>query len=176
MDSIDFPPARIRLAGLTLFWLGNGGFAAFLLAAPWHQTELAVIITCVICGLILVPIVAFMLTQAFRAVTRRSLITLTPDGVTDHRISPQQLSWSDLDWQTYPAQKGGRPVLVQSVMLRPKVLLGRVFWTYRLLARFYGALDLPAYPVLPFGTGVSADEIAAAFARFKRPSWKRPAG
>lgn len=169
MEKIEFPPARIGLAGLTLFWLGNGGFADFLLAAPWHQTELAVIVTCVISGLVLVPIVAVMLAQAFRAMTRRSLITLTPEGLTDHRISPQQLRWSDLDWQTYPAQKGGPPVLVQSVMLRPKVPLGRVFWTYRLLARFYGTIGMPAYPVLPCGTGVSADEIAQAFRKFRKP-------
>ena len=45
MDQIDIPRKPARLIGLCLFWLGNLGFTAFLLAAPWHQTEIAVIAT-----------------------------------------------------------------------------------------------------------------------------------
>lgn len=170
MEKITFPPARIGLAGLTLFWTGNLGFVLFLLAAPWHQTEMAVIVTCIICGLILAPFVAIMLALCARTLMLHSVITLTQHGVTDHRISHQELRWQDLRWQTYPKRKGGPEIMVQSVLLEPRLPLTRVFWPYRLLARFYGSIGMPAYPVMPFGTGLSADEIAQAFARFKKPT------
>lgn len=170
MEKIEFPPARIGLAGLTLFWTCNLGFVGFMLAAPWHQTELAVILTCVIGGLIVAPFVAIMLGLCFRTMRLRSVITLTREGVTDHRISPQEIRWQDLQWQTYPKRKGGPEVIVQSVLLEPRVAVAGVFWPYRLLARFYGAIDMPAYPVMPFGTGVSADEIAKAFRKFRKPA------
>lgn len=170
MEKIEFAPARISLGFLTLFWVGNLAFTVFLFSVPLFSTEWPLVITCAICGLLLLPLVAMMLALCLRSFTRRSLITLTAEGVTDHRISATQLRWQDVQWQTYPDRKGGPEIMVQSVLLNPRVPVTGVFWPYRFLARFYGAIGMPAYPVMPLGTGVSADEIAAAFRKFRKPA------
>jgi|GEM_PF-1875245 len=162
MDPIEIRPKRGRLFGLCLFWAGNLAFTAFLLAAPWHQTEWPVILTCVVGGLLLLPLAIGMFSLLARCLTRPTLIRLSASGITDFRISSTEMPWQGLVWQAYPSAD-----LAQSVLVTPTLPLNSVFWPYRVLLPLYQAFDLPSYPILTLGSGLSGPELAAAFASFQ---------
>ena len=105
-----------------------------------------------------------MLAQVGNALRHPVLIRLDQAGMTDFRIAPLHRPWAEIDWQPYPGAEFAEALLVNANY--PK---GTVFWTYRLLARFYELLAMPAYPILTMGTGLSGIELAESFGRFKPP-------
>ncbi len=163
MESIVLPPRRLGLIILSAFWGGSLLFALWLLAAPAHQTEMAVILTCLLCGLILLPLSACLTAICVKSLSLPTLLTLDRRGLTDHRLSADPIAWKDLTWRAVKSAKAN-----QTVMISPKHPI-RPYWPYLPLAALYRGLRLPPYPVLAMGTGKTGTEIATAIRRFRAP-------
>ena len=117
MDPIEIRPKRGRLFGLCLFWAGNLAFTAFLLAAPWHQTEWPVILTCVVGGLLLLPLAGCTSTSETRNMPV-NILTAAPANAqaTDMPRVEQTLRPKDvLDVIFHISTSGSDAYRVQSV-------------------------------------------------------------
>lgn len=157
--------ALLALLALILIWPG----VEILLAGaqPWLGIGMALI------GL-WAALAALMVAMGALDLVRQPdpLLDIGPDGVLDRRLSPDRISWADLDWDRVAlVTQYGRVDQVRLRLKRPYRLLGAAR-SAQLLGRVLPMAAFRGRPLFigPLGPDATTDRIAAAMAQHKAPA------
>jgi hypothetical protein len=170
MNAQETGGVAFRYARGKLVWYALGGFGfvalcAWLLAigaAPYGSFKHAVLMF----GVAFFGLAGLMALRSMAG--RRDIVAISPQGITDIRISPSLIPWTAIRGMSMRETRGQRFIMldVDPAVEKALPLTRTARWTMPMNA----AIGFRGLVLNPAGLDASADEIVAALVRFEPPA------